>query len=115
MGHALRVLADAYNSDGPTREQQAERAYVQAVELALELGMRPAQAHCHLGLGRLHRLAGRLDQARFNLDEATSLYKTLGMTFWLPEAEAEQHQVTAAEARKDLAARPSRAKISGRQ
>ena len=51
--------------------------------------MRPLQAHCHLGLGRLHRQAGRLDEARAELATAVAMLREMGMAFWLPEAERE--------------------------
>ena len=51
--------------------------------------MRPLQAHCHLGLGRLFRLVGRADAARTELSTAVELLRAMGMTFWLPGAEAE--------------------------
>jgi hypothetical protein len=50
--------------------------------------MRPAEAHCRLGLGRLRASTGQLDDARHELEAAVALLKTLGMTRWLPEAEA---------------------------
>ena len=51
--------------------------------------MRPLQAHCHLGLGKLYRRVGRLDEARAELSTAVAMLREMGMTFWLPEAEAE--------------------------
>jgi tetratricopeptide (TPR) repeat protein len=67
----------------------AEAEYVQALALAEELGMRPLQAHCHLGLGKLYRKTGRLEQARTELSAVVDLYREMGMTYWLPQAEAE--------------------------
>jgi hypothetical protein len=51
--------------------------------------MRPLQAHCHFGLGSLHRKAGRLEEARAELAAAVELYRSMRMTLWLPQAEAE--------------------------
>jgi hypothetical protein len=50
--------------------------------------MRPLQAHCHLGLGRLYCQMGRVEQARATLTTAIDLYRAMDMTFWLPQAEA---------------------------
>ena len=50
--------------------------------------MRPLQAHCDSGLGKLYRRLGRLDEARAELT-AVVMLREMGMTFWLPEAEAE--------------------------
>ena len=48
----------------PRSVDQAEARYQQALALAEELGMRPLQAHCHLGLGTLYAKVGRREQAR---------------------------------------------------
>ena len=50
--------------------------------------MRPLQAHCHLGLGKLYRQAGRPDEARAELSTAVAMLREMEMTYWLPEAEA---------------------------
>ncbi len=57
--------------------------------MAEELGMRPLQAHCHLGLGKLYRRIGRVDEARGELRAAVEMLRAMEMMFWLPEAEAE--------------------------
>jgi len=54
-----------------------------------EVGMRPVQTHCHLGLGKLYRRTGRPDEARAELATAVAMLREMGMAFWLPEAEAE--------------------------
>jgi hypothetical protein len=55
--------------------------------------MRPRQAHCHRGLGTLYAKIGQREQARAALSTAIELYRTMEMTFWLPEAEAALAQV----------------------
>jgi hypothetical protein len=50
--------------------------------------MRPLQAHCHRGLGTLYAKAGQREQAVAELSIAMHLYRTLDMTFWLPQTEA---------------------------
>ena len=67
--------------------------YQQALVLAEELGMRPLQAHCHHGLGRLYHQTGRAEQARVALAAAIDLYRAMDMTFWLPQAEAALAQI----------------------
>ena len=51
--------------------------------------MRPLQAHCHLGLGKLYRRTGRAGEARAELGTGVEMLRAMEMTFWLPEAEAE--------------------------
>ena len=64
-----------------------------ALALAQELGMRPLQAHCHLGLGTLYAKMGRPEPACAALSAALDLYRAMEMTFWLPQAEAALVQV----------------------
>jgi hypothetical protein len=61
----------------------------QALALTEPLGMRPLQAHCHLGHGKLYCRIGRIDEARAELATAVTMLREMGMAFWLPEAEAE--------------------------
>ena len=60
-----------------------ERAHA---ELA---GERPLVAHCHLGLGKLHRRTAKLEGARDDLTTATAMYREMDMRFWLEQADAE--------------------------
>jgi tetratricopeptide (TPR) repeat protein len=85
---ALRLLGEIAAHQDPPAATQAEAHYHQALALADELGMRPLQAHCHLGLGTLHAKLGRQEPARSELSAAIELYRSMKMTFWLPQAEA---------------------------
>jgi tetratricopeptide (TPR) repeat protein len=88
QAYALRLLGDiAVHLDSPEIEP-AEDYYRQACALTEELGMRPLQAHCYLGLGTLYRKVGRQNRARAELSTAIELYRSMEMTFWLPQAEA---------------------------
>ncbi len=68
----LRVLGEI------TRDPVHYRA---ALALAVELGMRPLEAHCYLGLARV--TGDRAARAA-----ALDLYRALDMPFWLARAEA---------------------------
>ena len=85
---ALRLLGEIAMHREPPEADQAEAHYRQALALAEELGMRPLQAHCHLGLGTLYTQVDRPEQARAELSTAIALYRAMEMTFWLPRAEA---------------------------
>jgi hypothetical protein len=76
---------------------QAAAHYREALALAQELGMRPLQAHCHLGLGKLYRRIGRVGDSRVELATAVEMLNEMGMTHWLPEAEAELARTNASE------------------
>ena len=88
QAYALRLLGDIAAQREPPEREQAEAPYRQALALANELGMRPLQAHCHLGLGTLYAKTGQREQARTELSAAIMLYRAMDMTFWLPQAEA---------------------------
>ena len=68
--------------------ETAEAHYRAAMALATELGMRPLVAHCHLGLGTLYRRTGDAAKAEEHLATATTMYREMGMTFWLEKANA---------------------------
>jgi tetratricopeptide (TPR) repeat protein len=91
--YALQLLGEVAAQRHPPECEQAGDYYRQALTLAEELGMRPLQAHCHRGLGRLYATIGQREQARAELSSAIALYRAMGMTFWLPEAEAALAQV----------------------
>jgi tetratricopeptide (TPR) repeat protein len=84
----LRLLGEIAAHDTPPKIEPARAAYQQALAQAEELGMRPLQAHCHQGLGKLYATIGRRTEARAALTTAVELYRTMEMTFWLPQAEA---------------------------
>ena len=86
---ALTLLGEASVARDPIDAKEAEHYFHQALTDAAELGMRPAVAHCHAGLGKLHRCTGRRDQAQEDLTTATAMYREMDMRFWLEQAEAE--------------------------
>ena len=86
---ALRLLGDIRAlGDSPVIES-AEECYQRALALASELDMRPLVAHCHLGLGKLYRRTDKRELAREHLATATTMYREMGMTYWLEKAEGE--------------------------
>jgi len=83
---ALCLAGDIASTAGA---DDAERSYREALKLAVDLGMRPLVAHCHLGLGKLYRRTGQREQAQEHLTTATTMYREMGMTYWLEKAETE--------------------------
>jgi predicted ATPase/class 3 adenylate cyclase len=89
---ALRLLGEvAARRDLP---EHAEGHYRDALALANELEMRPLVAHCHLGLGKLYRRTDRREQAREHLTTAATMYRDMGMAYWLQKAESETRDLT---------------------
>jgi tetratricopeptide (TPR) repeat protein len=85
--HALHLLGDIEAHSDPPDAERAETYYRKALALAEPRGMRPLVAHCHLGLGKLARRAGKHQQASQHLTTATTMYREMGMRFWLEQAE----------------------------
>jgi predicted ATPase/class 3 adenylate cyclase len=86
---ALHLGGEIAARTEPLEADAVEEQYRAAMALADELGMRPLSAHCHLGLGKLYRRTDKREQAREHLATATTMYRDMGMTYWLEKAEAE--------------------------
>jgi class 3 adenylate cyclase/tetratricopeptide (TPR) repeat protein len=92
------LLGDIALADG-TGEEAATTHYRTADGIASELGMRPLQVHCRLGLGNAARRAGRTAVAKAEFQAALEMAETLDMA---PAAsEARQHLQDLAVAVKD--------------
>jgi tetratricopeptide (TPR) repeat protein len=91
--HAQHLLGDIathlYHGDC----EQAEGHYRQALALAEPRCMRPLMAHCHHGLGQLYSRAGKRQTAHEYLCTANTMYREMGMGFWLKKAEMEMLQL----------------------
>jgi tetratricopeptide (TPR) repeat protein len=90
----LRLFGEIGSHRDPPDTETAEDYYRQSVALATELGMRPLVAHCHLGLGKLYRRTDNPGLAHEHLGTATTMYREMGMTFWLEKTEAEIRGLT---------------------
>jgi class 3 adenylate cyclase/tetratricopeptide (TPR) repeat protein len=85
--HALRLLALIEIEREVPNLDRAEENYQKALALANQLGMRPLQAHCHVGLGRLYRRRDDSEAAVAAIAAARDLFRAMGMTFWLHDSE----------------------------
>jgi hypothetical protein len=72
---------------------QAEARFGEALSLSSSLRMRPLVANCHLGLGKLFRRTGKREQAQEHLTTATTMYRDMGMTYWLTQTDAEMRSL----------------------
>jgi len=88
--HALRLLGDVATHPDQFDAESAAAHYRAALTLAKPRGMRPLAAHCHFGLGRLHRRTGNPGCARQHLTAAKNMYSEMDMGFWLTQVEAER-------------------------
>ncbi len=73
QAYALRLLGTIAVRREPLERDQAEAHHRQALVLAEELSMRPLQAHCHFGLGKLYAKIGRRTEACTDLSAAIEL------------------------------------------
>jgi len=92
--YALCLLGDVASREAAVNMAAGETSYLRASGLAEKLSMRPLVAHCHLGLGKLYRRTGKREQAREHLTTATTMYREMGMRFWLEKAEAELRELS---------------------
>src|SRR5262249_12174545 len=88
--HALCLAGDVAST---SCIEVAEAYYCQALTLAEPRGMRPLIAHCYLGLGKLYRRKGNRERALEQIIIAMSMYREMGMQFWLEQAAAEIPQL----------------------
>ena len=85
----LYVLAESNLYKDLPEMAKAEDHYNHAMTLASELRMRPLVAHCHVGLGKLYRRTGDLEQAKAHLANGVAMMREMEMGLWLERAEAE--------------------------
>jgi tetratricopeptide (TPR) repeat protein len=81
-----RLLAEIELERDSAALDRAESGYRTALALAEQLGMRPLQAHCHLGLGRLYQRRGDPETAAAEGTAARDLFRAMDMTFWVRDS-----------------------------
>jgi hypothetical protein len=86
--YARLTLAEICACERPG-SREAEQHYLDALGLAVNLAMRPLAAHTHAGLWRLYRRRAETAKAREHLAAATTMYRDMGMRYWLDRVEGE--------------------------
>src|SRR5439155_21095400 len=79
--YAWRLLGEIAAHRAPPDVDEAAAHYRQALAQAEELGMRPLQAHCQLGLGTLYARTEHRQQAQQAHSNANERYRAMVMTF----------------------------------
>lgn len=87
--HALLLLGDVAMHPDSLQPARAEAHYRQALELAQARRMRPVVGHCHVGLGTLCVRTEKREPAQQHLATATTMFREMGMTYWLENTETE--------------------------
>jgi tetratricopeptide (TPR) repeat protein len=85
---ALYLLGATTASPPAAEAALVEGQYREALASARVREMRPVVAHCELGLGRLYRRTGDAAKAQDHLTTSATMYREMGMGFWLEQAEA---------------------------
>lgn len=85
---ALYFAAQAYARHATSESAQIRERYTWAMELAGKLGMRPLVACCHLAFGELAGKLGDRPEAQERLSMAQTMFRQMGMQFWLEKAQA---------------------------
>jgi class 3 adenylate cyclase/tetratricopeptide (TPR) repeat protein len=88
-GQLLRLLGDIAAHPDRFEADTAEAHYRLGLALAEAMGLRPLLAHCHFGLGKLHRRCGKREEARERLTTAGTMFGEMDMRYWLTRATAE--------------------------
>jgi tetratricopeptide (TPR) repeat protein len=89
---AMLVMAGINAEAG--RLEEAKQCYGRAFQQASSLSMRPLVAHCHKGLGDLHLKTESREEARPELAAAIELYRSMNMSYWLPQAESSLAEIS---------------------
>jgi len=84
---ALRLLAEIAARE-QRRDDSARALFSEAQALAMKLEMRPLEARCRLGIGKLLLETGKQREAGVVLSSAIAMLGAMDMRLWLPEAEA---------------------------
>ena len=85
--HARHLLGDVATHPDFFDGEGGEVHYREALGLAEARNMRPLVAHCHFGLGKLCRRTDDDVKAREHLATAVTMYREMGMHFWLAQVE----------------------------
>jgi tetratricopeptide (TPR) repeat protein len=90
---ALHLLGDIATHPDRFDPERGEVHYREALTVAQRRGMRPLEAHCHFGLGKLYRRRDKREETQEHLATASTMYGEMDMRFWLEQATAELEQL----------------------
>jgi tetratricopeptide (TPR) repeat protein len=89
MGEGLSrsLLGMVLAKTDPTRIEAAEQQILQGISLEEELGLRPLCGWGYLWLGEVYAESGRREEALENLKKAETIFRDMGMGYWLGKAQ----------------------------
>jgi hypothetical protein len=90
---ALRLVGEIGSRPEVVDLSSSAASFQEALRLSEALGMRPLEAHCHLGLGRLHWRGGDRAASGEHLGMAAAMYGEMDMKPWLDQVESELARV----------------------
>jgi class 3 adenylate cyclase/tetratricopeptide (TPR) repeat protein len=86
---ALWLLGEIHARLDSSQARKAEEYLLRALDIAAKHFMGPLVAHIDFGLGKLYRRQRAWNEAQSQFESAMSLYRDLGMNYWLETTEAE--------------------------
>jgi len=87
------LLGDVISKCDQFDAERAQELYRKALSLAEPRAMRPLIAHCHGSLASFFGRMGKRQVARDHLSASTTLYREMGMQFWLEQAEMKMREL----------------------
>jgi tetratricopeptide (TPR) repeat protein len=85
--HALRLFGEILSQRLPIDLETAEKKYIRAVTIARKLEMRPLEAHCYFGLGKLFQRVTQIKTGKEYFLKAKTIYCELNMDHWQNKVE----------------------------
>jgi len=85
----LNLIGEIHARWDPPELERAQDAFIDAMTLATDLGMRPSLAHAELGLGRVLTRMGKAEQACNRFTAALTSYRAMDMRTWPELVETE--------------------------
>jgi len=95
--YAWHMLGEIGARAGTLPAETTQRHFQQALELASELQMKAMGARCHAALGRALAQHGDARSGQRHLALARTLFREMGMRFWLATLDAEAGESVAAD------------------
>jgi class 3 adenylate cyclase/tetratricopeptide (TPR) repeat protein len=81
------VLGYALVKTGPGQIEEAEREILEGISITDQLGLRAISGWGYLFLGQAYGESGRKEEALETLKKAESMYREMGMDYWLKRAQ----------------------------
>jgi tetratricopeptide (TPR) repeat protein len=86
-GMSRTLLGRVLAKTDPTQIETAEQQILQGISLLEELGLPSVNGCGYLWLGEIYAESGRREEALENLQKAETMFREMGMDYWLGRAQ----------------------------